>query len=111
MRFVTRRWLIPVLSVLCAAGAAVGVATVAHAAVACRVAYTVTSQWQGGFQAALTVTNVGDAWSEWTLAFPFTAGQKVVQGWSATWTQPATTATAVNASWNGSVATNASVGL
>jgi cellulase/cellobiase CelA1 len=110
MRFVTRRWLIPVLSVLCAA-TAFGVATVAHAATACRVAYSVTGQWQNGFQAALTVTNLGDAWTGWTLTFPFTAGQKVTQLWGAQWSQPAATVTATGESWNATVPTNGSASI
>jgi hypothetical protein len=35
----------------------VGVLKPAYAAVGCRVAYTVPSQWAGGFQASITLTN------------------------------------------------------
>ena len=52
------------LAVFAAAGAlvaAVGVTLAAHAAtVGCSVAYSVTSQWPGGFGANVSVTNLGD---------------------------------------------------
>ena len=43
----------------------------AAAAASCAVDYSVTSQWQGGFQAAVTVTNAGAAVDGWTLTFAF----------------------------------------
>ncbi|MFF5296696.1 cellulose-binding domain-containing protein [Paractinoplanes globisporus] len=90
----------------------VGVLKPAYAAVGCRVAYTVPSQWPGGFQAAITITNLGDPLSAWTLGFAFPdAAQKVSQGWSATWTQSGKSVTAANASWNGSVASGGTVSV
>ena len=63
----------------------------AAAATGCSVTYTVQSQWPGGFTANVAITNLGDAVSSWTLAFDFpNAGQKVTQGWGATWTQSGT---------------------
>jgi hypothetical protein len=86
--------------------------TPAYAAAGCRVDYAVTNQWSGGFQASVTLANLGDPLNGWTLAFGFPdAGQKVTQGWSATWTQSGTSVTAASASWNGSVATGASLSL
>src|SRR5688572_31657763 len=72
---------------------------VAHAAVACRVQYAVTSQWNNGFTANLTLTNVGDPVNGWSLAWSFPSGQRVSQGWNATLTQSGTQVTAVNAGW------------
>lgn len=86
----------------------------AVAAGGCKVDYTVTSQWEGGFQAGVKVTNLGDPVSGWTLAFAMPdAGQKVVQGWNATWTQSGSTVTAVGVDWNRALATGAAadVGL
>ncbi|KUL31276.1 cellulose-binding protein [Actinoplanes awajinensis subsp. mycoplanecinus] len=82
------------------------------ASAGCTVTYKVASQWQGGFQGDVTVKNLGDPLSSWTLGFDFAdAGQKVTQGWSATWSQSGTRVTAASMSWNGALATNASAGL
>jgi endoglucanase len=78
----------------------------------CRVDYTVTNQWQGGFQAGVKLTNLGDALTGWSLRFTFPdAGQKVAQGWNAAWSQTGATATAANTDWNRSLASGASVDL
>ncbi|CAM5682827.1 cellulase family glycosylhydrolase [Streptomyces griseomycini] len=82
----------------------------AVAATGCRVDYTVTSQWQGGFQAGVKITNLGDPVTGWTLEFSMPdAGQKVVQGWNAAWSQSSdSTVTAVGVDWNRTLATGAS---
>ncbi|MEO3814218.1 cellulose binding domain-containing protein [Sphaerisporangium sp. B11E5] len=84
------------------------IAVQASAAAGCRVAYAVASQWNGGFGASITVTNLGDPLSSWQLRWSFTAGQTVTQGWNATFSQSGSTVTAVNVDYNGSLATNAS---
>jgi endoglucanase len=71
-------------------------------ATGCRVAYT-TNDWGSGFTATVTITNGPAAVNGWTLTFPYTAGQKVSQAWSATVTQSGTQVTATNTSWNGSL--------
>ncbi|MFD1152346.1 cellulase family glycosylhydrolase [Saccharothrix hoggarensis] len=81
------------------------------AAQGCRVDYTVTSQWQGGFQGAVKLTNLGDQVSGWSLTIAFPAGQRVTQGWNATWSQSGTTATATNVDWNRTLGTGASTDL
>ncbi|MGC2997046.1 cellulase family glycosylhydrolase [Streptomyces sp. G35A] len=82
----------------------------AVAATGCRVDYTVTSQWSGGFQTGVRITNLGDPITGWTLKFALPdAGQKVVQGWNATWSQSSgSTVTAVGVDWNRTLATDAS---
>jgi lysophospholipase L1-like esterase len=91
-------------------GGLVVTATVAGAAVTgCRVDYTVTSQWQGGFGGSVTITNLGDPLSGWTLTWAFGAGQAVTQAWNATVTQSGAAVTARNVGYNGTVATNATV--
>ncbi|WP_171990711.1 cellulase family glycosylhydrolase [Streptomyces sp. JHA26] len=80
----------------------------AVAATGCRVDYTVASQWQGGFQAGVRITNLGGPVSGWTLGFTLPdAGQKVVQGWNATWSQSGSTVTATAVDWNRTLATGA----
>ncbi len=81
---------------------------VSAAAAGCRVAYTVGSQWSGGFGADVTVTNLGDPVSGWTLRWTFGAGQTVGQAWNAGVTQSGATVTAVNVAYNGSLATGGS---
>jgi lysophospholipase L1-like esterase len=91
-------------AVLAAGGLAV--ATTAHAAAAgCSVNYQITSQWSGGFGADVTVTNLGDPVTGWTLTWPLAAGQGVTQAWNAGVTVSGSTATATNASYNGVIGT------
>ncbi|MEU8820010.1 non-reducing end alpha-L-arabinofuranosidase family hydrolase [Actinoplanes sp. NPDC048796] len=92
------------------AATAVAVANPAGAAAAgCSVNYAVSSQWQGGFGASVSITNLGDAVSSWTLTWSYSAGQTVTQAWNATVTQSGPAVTAANASYNGSIATNGTV--
>ncbi|MFC0007518.1 cellulase family glycosylhydrolase [Micromonospora siamensis] len=80
----------------------------ASAATGCAVTYT-TNDWQGGFTATVTVKNLGDPVTGWTLGFAFPdAGQRVTQGWSATYQQSGTAVTARNLDYNGSLGTGAS---
>ncbi|MFF3853627.1 non-reducing end alpha-L-arabinofuranosidase family hydrolase [Micromonospora sp. NPDC002575] len=92
------------------ASAAVAVALPANAAAAgCSVSYAVSSQWQDGFGASVSITNLGDPLSSWTLTWSYGAGQQVTQAWNATVTQSGAAVTAKNVSYNGSIATNGSV--
>ncbi|WP_436528734.1 cellulose binding domain-containing protein [Actinoplanes sp. HUAS TT8] len=86
-------------------GIAVLAAGPASAAAGCTVTYAVSSSWPGGFGANVTITNLGDPLSSWTLAWTFTGGQTVTQAWNTALTQSGTQVTARNAGWNGSVAT------
>ena len=93
-----------------------GVATLtltqtASAASGCQVAYTVSSQWPGGFTASVAITNLGSAVSSWTLGFTLPGTEAVSQGWSATYSQSGQNVTATNASYNGSLATNGSTSI
>ncbi|GAB2963210.1 cellulase family glycosylhydrolase [Saccharothrix stipae] len=82
------------------------------AAQGCKVDYTVTSQWNGGFQASVKVTNLGDVVTGWSLGVTFpNSSQRVTQGWNATWTQSGSTATATNVDWNRTLGTGASTDL
>jgi cellulase/cellobiase CelA1 len=69
----------------------------------CSVTYS-TNDWSNGFTGSLTIRNTGTAaWSSWTVAFTFPAGQRITQGWGARWTQSGAAVTGVNESWNGAV--------
>ncbi|GHJ43713.1 hypothetical protein Cs7R123_10550 [Catellatospora sp. TT07R-123] len=92
------------------ASATVLVALPAGAAAAgCSVNYAVSSEWPGGFGANVTITNLGDPVTSWTLTWSFGAGQTVTQAWNTTLTQSGSAVTAKNMSYNGSIATNAAV--
>ncbi|WP_031105942.1 cellulose binding domain-containing protein [Streptomyces sp. NRRL S-146] len=77
---------------------------------ACEVTYKITSQWSGGFQADVRLTNTGTRpWTGWSLAWTFTDGQKLTQAWNAEAAQSGSTVTAKNVAWNASVAAWSSV--
>ncbi|WP_341720910.1 cellulose binding domain-containing protein [Micromonospora sp. FIMYZ51] len=86
--------------------AAAGVAVAHAAAVGCAVRYAVSAQWQGGFNADVTITNLGDPVSSWRLVWSYGSGQRVTQAWNATVTQSGTQVTASNVSYNGAIGTN-----
>ncbi|NGM15125.1 non-reducing end alpha-L-arabinofuranosidase family hydrolase [Verrucosispora sioxanthis] len=89
------------------ASTALAVAMPANAAAAgCSVNYAVSSQWPGGFGANVTITNLGDPLTSWTLTWSFGAGQTVTQSWNTTLTQSGTAITARNVSYNGAIPTN-----
>jgi lysophospholipase L1-like esterase len=87
---------------------AVGVAGSASAAAGCRVSYAVSSQWPGGFGAAVTVTNLGDPITGWTLAFGFPSGQTITQLWNGSVSQAGAAVTVHDAGYNAAIATNSS---
>jgi hypothetical protein len=94
------------MAVALAGVGAVVAAPPASAAVGCRVGYTVTATWPGGFGANVTITNLGDPINGWTLVWSYAAGQAVTQAWNATVTQSGSQVTARNVGYNGSLATN-----
>ncbi|WP_189252955.1 cellulose binding domain-containing protein [Lentzea flava] len=77
---------------------------------ACAVSYKITGQWQGGFQAYVTVRNTGTApVNGWTLRWNFTRGESVREMWNATARQSGATVNAVNADYNPKIEPGASV--
>ncbi|MFJ6198042.1 cellulase family glycosylhydrolase [Micromonospora sp. NPDC092111] len=88
-------------------GLGMTVAGTAQAAAGCKVTYATASQWQGGFTANVSVTNLGDPINGWRLVWTFPAGQRVTQAWSATVTSSGDQVTAADAGYNAAIATNA----
>jgi hypothetical protein len=80
----------------------------ASAATGCSVSYSVSSQWNTGFTAAITITNLGSPLTSWTLGYSYAGNQQLTQGWNGTWSQTGPNVTVTSASWNGSLATNGS---
>src|SRR5436190_8895662 len=110
MRHPPRSGLLAFAAAVALVGTAVApVVTAQGATPACSVEYSVTSQWDTGFQGAVKITNNTAAVSSWSVSFDFGDGQKVSQGWNAKWSQSGTTVTAASESYNGSLATGASV--
>ncbi|WP_433350442.1 cellulase family glycosylhydrolase [Micromonospora sp. CA-111912] len=106
------RWRIGVVTgavALLVAGLGMTTAGSAQAASGCRVAYQVSSQWQGGFGANVGVTNLGDPLNGWQLTWTFPSGQRVTQAWNATVTSAGNAVTAADVGYNAAIATNATV--
>jgi hypothetical protein len=71
----------------------------------CKVQYTVTNQWPGGFGANLAITNTGTTTiNGWTLQFSFANGQTITQLWNGSYTQSGSTVTITNLSYNATLA-------
>jgi cellulose 1,4-beta-cellobiosidase len=79
------------------------------AAVPCTVDYKVQNQWDTGFTANVTVTNNSAAKSSWSVKWAYAGNQKVTSAWNAKVSQSGTAVTAANESYNGTLATGASV--
>jgi endoglucanase len=79
------------------------------ASAGCRVSYTITNQWPGGFGANLAITNLGDPLTSWTLGWTFANGQMVTQLWNGTVSQSGSAVRVTNMSYNGSIATGATL--
>ncbi|HKN96739.1 MAG TPA: cellulose binding domain-containing protein [Pseudonocardiaceae bacterium] len=92
-----------------ALGAGLLAAVDAAAAAGCRVGYTVTNQWQGGFGASVDVTNLGDPIGGWTLGFAFPSGQTITQLWNGTYTQSGSGVSVRDAGYNAAIGTGATV--
>lgn len=73
-------------------------------ATGCRVNYSISNQWPGGFQAELTVENTGSTLlSSWTLTWNFANGQTVSNRWNGSETQSGSTVMVKNLSYDGSI--------
>jgi cellulase/cellobiase CelA1 len=74
------------------------------------VTYTITNQWNTGFQGDVSIKNTGStAVNGWTLAWTFANGQTITQLWNASYTQTGSTVTAASLSWNAAIAAGSSV--
>ncbi|MEU7750560.1 PHB depolymerase family esterase [Micromonospora sp. NPDC049171] len=76
---------------------------------ACRVGYTVNA-WSNGLTASVIITNTGTAAvNGWALTFTLPTGQRITNGWNAQYAPASGAVTASNASYNATIAPNASV--
>ncbi|MFD4553652.1 PHB depolymerase family esterase [Streptomyces sp. NPDC058469] len=75
----------------------------------CKVTVT-TSAWNTGLTASVTLTNTGTTtFNGWQLGFTLPTGQTITNGWGATYAPASGAVTATNASYDGTLAPNASV--
>jgi O-glycosyl hydrolase len=83
----------------------------ANSGASCKVVYTTNSQWPGGFTAQVVITNTSStAISSWSLTWTYPGDQKVTSDFNGPApSQTGETVTLTNASYNGSIAPNASV--
>jgi hypothetical protein len=95
-------------TLLTAGIAAVAGAQTALAAPGCRIDYAVQNQWQDGFTANVTITNIGDPIDGWELVWSFAAGQQVTNGWNGVFNQSAARVAVTDAGFNRSLPTGAS---
>ncbi|MBO3102294.1 cellulase family glycosylhydrolase [Cellulomonas fengjieae] len=79
--------------------------TSAQAAAGCKVDYAVTNQWGEGFGANVTLTNLGDPLTSWTVGWTFSSGQRITQAWNGTATQSGNAVSVRDAGYNGVVRT------
>jgi chitin-binding protein len=67
----------------------------------CTASYAKSSEWNGGFNATVTVTAGSSAISGWTVRWTWPNGQSITSSWNATVTASGSAITATNASYNG----------
>lgn len=97
-------------SLLLPLAALVGLASPAQAATSATATYTKSSDWGTGFSAGWTVKNTGTtSISSWSVQWDYPTGTSVTSAWDATVTNSGTHWTAVNKSYNGTLAPGASV--
>ncbi|MEV2241217.1 cellulase family glycosylhydrolase [Micromonospora sp. NPDC049891] len=74
----------------------------------CTATYSISGQWQGGFQGDVRVTAGSSAINGWTVRWTYANGQTVTQSWNATVTSSGSTVTARNVDYNGRLGAGAS---
>ncbi|MEV4283086.1 cellulose binding domain-containing protein [Actinoplanes xinjiangensis] len=75
---------------------------------ACSATYTVTGQWNGGFQGEVKVTAGSRPVSSWQVSWSFPNGQTITQAWNARVTSSGSAITATNVDYNGTLGSGAS---
>jgi len=71
------------------------------ASVSCKVTFTNSSVWHGGFVANIVIANTGTApIAGWDVTFTFGGDQRISSGWNLTFSQTGKSVTLHNADWN-----------
>jgi hypothetical protein len=83
----------------------------AQAGAGCAVTY-LANTWQGGFSTSITIRNLGEPITGWTLGFAFPdPGQRVLTGWGATWAQSGADVSASSLPFNAGLPAGASTSI
>ncbi len=70
----------------------------------CHIGYTITNQWNTGFQVALSINNTSTSpINGWTLGWSFANGQTITQLWNGQETQSGANVTVKNLNYNASI--------
>jgi mannan endo-1,4-beta-mannosidase len=78
--------------------------------VACKVGYSLTTQWNGGFQTSIAIKNTGSLpVNGWHLTWTWAGDQQITGAWDSTYVQSGKNATLTNESWNASIAVGATI--
>ncbi|UMP05583.1 glycoside hydrolase family 48 protein [Amycolatopsis sp. EV170708-02-1] len=98
-------------TVALAAAVVTGVApTATAAAVSCTTTYKISSEWDNGFGATVSIRNEGgDAIPDWNLTWSFADGQRITQLWNGTYTQSGGAVSVRGADWQRGIGPGASV--
>ncbi|MGH3416571.1 MAG: glycoside hydrolase family 6 protein [Actinocrinis sp.] len=76
----------------------------------CHVSYTTSSEWPGGFTAAVSIQNTGTTTiNGWKLTFHFNGDQKITNAWGATVSQSGQNVTLMNVSYDAVIAPGATL--
>ncbi len=80
------------------------------AAASCHVDYSVTSQWNNGFNGAITIKNTGASpIKDWTLTWIWPGNQAITQSWDASYTQSGANVQLAYMSYNSTIAPGATL--
>jgi hypothetical protein len=105
------RWLAVVVTIVVAAVLGITTNPAAAAGPPCTIVYTSPDawNWNGGFQADITLTNDGGPIDGWLLEWQFTAGQQVATAFNAQYTQGRTWVFVTPMSYNSTLPAGGSV--
>lgn len=84
--------------------------TVNAPALACRVVYTVTTQWNVGFGGAVKIINTGSTVIRpWSLTWTWPSTQRITQSWNSNYSQNGAAVKLDAASWNTTINPGATI--
>ena len=81
----------------------------AQTAATCNITYQITTQWNVGFQAQVTVVNTGPAINGWTVTWTFPGTQTIYDLWNGGLVQSGNHVSVANVSYNSSIPRGGSV--
>lgn len=86
--------------------AAVSLATVSHGALANQCEYEIVDEWNQGFKAEITISNGGEAITDWQIDWQWSNGETFNNGWNANYDCNGSACTITPPSWFNQINTN-----